>query len=91
LATAEALLWKGMWMQQFRIQAAHERVDTFIISTTPSDRQLQLLPSRGAFPLAQGQWESTLKQIGARIKLSGQKMSLKFFCTAAPISIGSSI
>lgn len=75
LATVEALLWKGnvdAAIQEFK-DWQHERVDTFIAYLNKHRHRLvnySYFQAEG-ISIGSGTIESTVKQIGARIKLSG--------------------
>ncbi len=75
LATVEALLWKGdvdAAIEQFK-DWQHERVDTFMAYLNKHRHRLinySYFQAEG-ISIGSGTIESTVKQIGARIKLSG--------------------
>lgn len=75
LATVEALLWKGnvdAAIQEFK-DWQHERVDTFIAYLNKHRHRLvnySYFQAEG-ISIGSGTIESTVKQIGARIKLTG--------------------
>lgn len=75
LATLEALLWKGdvdTAIEQFQ-DWQHERVDTFIAYLNKHRHRIvnySYFQAEG-ISIGSGTIESTVKQIGARIKLSG--------------------